>query len=146
MKKTTLGELKKTGYIPKTVNMELSSNLREKLNPGGRIFIDTPCSFWLYPITKIFSKKIHTKLLKGTVDFDHQQIWSEKSFKLSVEKAGFKILKYKTLSEYTQPADFYLRNMKIKNPFILFLGYAFYKLSPLIAKNKIMSVIQKYEN
>ncbi len=133
-------------YEHVTYPIDVLKNLRKKLNPGGRIFIDTPCSFWLYSITKIFSKTIYTKLLRGTVDFDHQQIWSEKSFKISVEKAGFKILKYKTLSEYTQPADFYLKNMKIKNPFILFLGHIFYKLAPFIAKNKIMSVIQKYEN
>ena len=117
--------------------------LRTKLKSGGRIFIDTPCTFWLYPITKIFSKRIYTKLLRGTVDFDHQQIWTYKSFKISIEKAGYKIIKYKTLSEFTQPADFYLRNMRINNPIVLMLGHLFYKYSSFIAKNKIMSVIKK---
>ena len=36
---------------------EVLSLLRSRLNPKGRIFIDTPCTFWLYPLTKIFFKE-----------------------------------------------------------------------------------------
>ena len=126
-----------------TFPVEVLKLLRKKLKKGGRIFIDTPCTFWLYPITKIFSKTIHKKLLRGTVDDNHQQIWTKKSFKFAVKSSGYKIKKYITLSEYTQPADFYLKNMKINNPIILLLGYIFYFLAPLIARNKIMSVIEK---
>ena len=30
-----------------------------KLKPKGKIFIDTPKQFWIYPITKILSKSIN---------------------------------------------------------------------------------------
>lgn len=117
------------------------SQLRSKLNPGGRIFIDTPCQFWLYPVTKLFSKKIHTQLLKGTVDFDHQQIWTQKSFEHVVKAAGMRVVKFTRLSEYTQPASFYLNNMGVTNPLVRLAGTVFVVLSPYIARNKIMSVI-----
>lgn len=117
--------------------------LRGKLKEDGCIFIDTPCQFWLYPFTKIISKNIHTKLLRGTVDYDHQQIWSKKSFETALNKSGFKVKKYKELSEYTQGASFYLDNMGISNPFIRTLGYIFISLAPAIAKNKIMCLATK---
>ena len=126
-----------------TFPVEVLELLRKKLKKGGRIFIDTPRTFWLYPLTKILSKSIHKKLLRGTVDDNHQQIWTNKSFEFAIKASGYKIKKFNTLSEYTQPADFYLRNMKINNPIILFFGYLFYFLSPFIAKNKIMAVIEK---
>ena len=115
--------------------------LRKKLKSNGKIFIDTPCAFWLYPVTRIFSKRIHTKLLKGTVDFDHQQIWTKKSFQISISKAGLQVIKFKRLSEYTQPPSFYMDNMEIKNPLLRAIGYIFVKLAPLIASNKIMAVL-----
>lgn len=117
--------------------------LRIKLKEDGYIFIDTPCQFWLYSFTKIISRNIHIKVLRGTVDYDHQQIWSKKSFETALNKSGFKITKYKQLSEYTQGASFYLDNMGIKNIFIRALGYLFVMLSPVIAKNKIMCLATK---
>jgi 2-polyprenyl-3-methyl-5-hydroxy-6-metoxy-1,4-benzoquinol methylase len=121
--------------------VEVLATLRSKLKDGGRIFIDTPCHFWLYPVTKILSKKIHTKLLNGTVDYDHQQIWSKTSFEVAVKKAGLKIQKFTRLSEYTQGADFYLNNMKIEKGVVRLAGKLFYWLSPYIAQNKIMAVV-----
>jgi len=115
--------------------------LRIKLNNGGRIFIDTPRHFWLYSVTKFFSKKIHTKLLRGTVDHDHQQIWSKRSFKIAINSAGFRIQKFSRLSEYTQGADFYLNNMGIKSGTARYAGKFFYFMAPLIARNKIMAVV-----
>ena len=38
MKKITLGELKKSGYTSKSINLELSSNLRKKLKSGESSF------------------------------------------------------------------------------------------------------------
>ena len=38
MKKITLGELKKSGYTSKSINLELSSNLRKKLKSGESTF------------------------------------------------------------------------------------------------------------
>lgn len=125
-----------------TFPLETLELLREKLKPNGKIFIDTPCTFWLYPITKFFSKHIHTKLLKGTVDADHQQIWSTKSFYTICQKAGFSVMSYKRLSEYTQPPEFYLDHMGITNPLLRLLGRIFVRLSPLISRNKIMAVIR----
>lgn len=126
-----------------TFPLDVLKLLRNKLKPGGKIFIDSPCTFWLYPLTKIFSKVLHKKLLSATVDFDHQQIWTKKSFCFAIRKSGYEIVKFVRLSEYTQPADFYLRNMKVKSPLIKLIGHFFYLLSPLIAKNKIMSLIEK---
>lgn len=126
-----------------TFPLETLNLLNKKLKPDGKIFIDTPCIFWLYPVTKFFSKKIHKKLLNGTVDFDHQQIWNKDCFYKICSDAGLKVLKFKRLSEYTQAPSFYLDNMGIKNPFLRLLGNVFVFLSPLISKNKIMSVIGK---
>jgi 2-polyprenyl-3-methyl-5-hydroxy-6-metoxy-1,4-benzoquinol methylase len=117
------------------------ADLRTRLVPGGRIFIDTPCEFWLYPVTKFFSRKIHTQLLRGTVDADHQQIWTSKSFDTVVHKAELKTVKFVRLSEYTQPASFYLKNMGITNPIVKLAGRVFFSLSPLIARNKIMAIV-----
>ena len=124
-----------------TFPIETLQMLREKLNPNGKIFIDPPCSFWLYPVAKFFSKTIYRKLLSGTVDADHQKIWSTKSFYKACSKSGYSVLRYKRLSEYTQPAQFYMKNMGITNPFLRLLDKIFVWLSPLIARNKIMAVI-----
>ena len=50
--------------------------------------------------------------------------------------------KYKELTEFTQPAAFYLDAMKIENIFIRLLGKAFYLLAPILARNKIISVLK----
>ena len=116
-------------------------DLRSKLNPFGKIFIDTPCEFWLYPVTKLFSNKIHTQLLEGTVTYDHQQIWTKQSFECIVSKAGLNVQTFVRLSEYTQPASFYLKNMGIQSFFVNLAGQIFFSLSPYIARNKIMSTL-----
>jgi len=117
--------------------------LRKKLvDSNGRIFVDTPCQFWIYPITKLFSKKLHTKVLRGTVDYDHQQIWSKSSFRYVVNKAGLRVEKYLETSEFTQGAEFYLDNMHIDNPALRLVGKIFYRLAKLIAKNKIMTILK----
>jgi 2-polyprenyl-3-methyl-5-hydroxy-6-metoxy-1,4-benzoquinol methylase len=123
---------------PINVLADLSSRLIDR---DSRVFIDTPCQFWLYPVTKMFSPKIHTKLLRGTVGYDHQQIWSKKSFCHVVGKAGFRVVKYVETTEFTQPAEFYMDNMKISNPIVRLAGKIFYRLAPRIAKNKIMALL-----
>lgn len=125
-----------------TFPLETLKILRSKLKNNGFIFIDTPCQFWLYPVTKLLSKDIHRKLLKGTVDHDHQQIYSKKSFSHVVNHCGFHIQKYLCISEYTQPPKFYLDNMNINSKFLRFMGNIFYRMSPFVAKNKIMAVIK----
>ena len=53
--------------------------MKEKLKKGGKVFIDTPKQFWIYPFTKLFSKGLYTKVLKGSVSTAHLQIWTYKS-------------------------------------------------------------------
>lgn len=45
--------------------------LAGKLKKRGKIFIDTPKQFFIYPLTKFFSKSIYTKILQGTVSTAH---------------------------------------------------------------------------
>ena len=121
---------------------EVLRSLKGKLiGPNAKVFIDTPCQFWIYPLTKLFSHRIHEKLLRGTVDYDHQQIWNKKSFDHVIKEAGFRVVKYVETSEFTQPAEFYMDNMKIKNFALRAIGKIFYRLAPYIAKNKIMAVL-----
>ncbi len=118
------------------------SSLRHKLSgPDSRIFIDTPCQFWIYPVTRSIHRPLYDKVLRGTVDYDHQQIWTKKSFEEAVSRAGFRIQRYSRLSEFTQPPSFYLDHMKITNPIVRLAGSLFYSAAPYVARNKIMSVL-----
>ncbi|MEQ1646318.1 MAG: class I SAM-dependent methyltransferase, partial [Pyrinomonadaceae bacterium] len=124
---------------PKSVLKQLAA----KLKPDGRIFIDTPKQFWLYPATKLASKSLYTKILRGTVSIYHLQIWSRKSFEIAVSASGLRVEKYHETSEYTMPASFYLRNMGITNPVVKLAGRVFYRNAKYLAKNKIMCVLVK---
>lgn len=115
--------------------------LSGKLKQNGRILIDTPKQFWLYSITSALSKSIYKKLLKATVSANHLQIWSKIAFELAVKKSGLRIVKYKEISEYTMPAEFYLKNMNLKNPLLMLAGIVFYKNARFLAKNKILAIL-----
>ena len=115
--------------------------LAGKLKAGGKLFIDTPKEFWIYPITKWMAKSVYTKLLRGTVSTAHLQIWSKKSFELVVRESGLKVNKYEESSEYTMPADFYLDNMSIRNLILRLAGRLFYGNAKWLAKNKILCVL-----
>ena len=117
--------------------------LLPKLSDGGKLFIDTPRQFWLYPFLKNINKALYKKLLKGTVTTGHLQIWSKKSFIHVIDKAGFKIHKYAELSEFTREPDYYLKNMGVTNKLIISIGRLFYKNAKYIAKNKIMCALVK---
>jgi 2-polyprenyl-3-methyl-5-hydroxy-6-metoxy-1,4-benzoquinol methylase len=117
--------------------------MESKLNKNGRIFIDTPKQFWLYPMLRVIAPPVYRKLLRGTVSKAHLQIWSKKSFIQILEKAGLKILKYKELSEFTMPPEYYLKNMNINNALMKLLGLLFYRNAKWMAKNKIMCVCEK---
>ena len=67
----------------------------------------------------------------------------EKAFDLVVEKSGLRVEKYSETSEYTMPANYYLRNMGIDNSFMRLLGRAFYSNSKYLAKNKILAVLTR---
>ncbi len=114
-----------------------------KLNDNGKIFIDTPKYFWLYPILQRTSKHLYSKLLKGTVSMAHLQLWSKESFYMVVKEAGLAVTKYSETSEFTMPADFYLHNMGINNKLLRIIGRLFYKSSKVLVRNKIMSVLSK---
>ncbi len=113
-----------------------------KLKAGGKVFIDTPKQFWIYPLTKLVSKPLYIKVLRGTVSAAHLQIWSRESFELVVRESGFRIEKYVESSEYTMPADFYMKNMNISNSIMRLVGRVFYGNAKLLAKNKILSVVR----
>ncbi len=123
--------------------IKVLKTLKAKLNSEGLIFIDTPKHFWIYPFFQFFSKKIYLKLLQGTVSLSHLQIWSLKSFEISVKKAGMKIDKIKLLSEFTMTPDYYLSNMKFKNKFVInFFTFIFFVIKKTF-KNKIFSTLKK---
>jgi len=115
--------------------------LAGKLKTGGKLFIDTPKQFWIYPLTRLVSKPLYTKVLKGTVSAAHLQIWSKKSFELVVGDSGLKISKYEESSEYTMPAGFYMKNMDITHPMLQLAGHVFYRNAKWLAKNKIVCVL-----
>lgn len=115
--------------------------LAGKLKREGKIFIDTPKQFWIYPFSRFFSKELYAKILRGTVSTMHLQIWSRKSFDYIVNKSGLKPIKYIEVSEYTMPPQFYMNNMGIRNPIIRLAGFVFYKNARYLAKNKIMSIL-----
>jgi SAM-dependent methyltransferase len=116
--------------------------LASKLKPDGRIFIDTPKVFWLYPVTRWLAPGLHAKLLKGTVSLNHLQIWSRRSFHHAVEKSGLRITKYAETSEYTMGADYYLsKRMGIQNSTVRCMGHLFFRVARWVAKNKIIAVL-----
>jgi len=117
--------------------------LSGKLKSGGKLFVDTPKQFWIYPITKLISKSLYTKVLRGTVSTAHLQIWSKKSFELVVKESDLKISKYEESSEYTMPADYYMKNMGLRNPILKLSGRVFYRTAKWLAKNKIVCVLSK---
>jgi 2-polyprenyl-3-methyl-5-hydroxy-6-metoxy-1,4-benzoquinol methylase len=123
--------------------IEVLRLLASKLEPNGKIFIDTPKSFWLYPATRILSPTLHDKLLHGTLSLSHLQIWSPGAFKIAVSKAGLKVCKYKETNEYTMPAAYYLDNMRISNQLVRLAGFAFYRLAKSLARNKIMALVSR---
>lgn len=116
--------------------------LATKLKADSIVFIDTPKQFWIYPLAKLLSKSLYAKLLKGTVDHDHQQIWSRKSFELVARQAGLQIVKYRELSEFTMNPEFYLKNMGITNSIMVSAAKLFYRSATLTANNKIMAVLK----
>lgn len=117
--------------------------LSGKLKDGGKLFIDTPKQFWIYPFTKFISSSLYQKVLRGTVSTAHLQIWSKKSFELVIKKCGLKISKYEESSEYTMPADYYLKNMGIASPIVRLAGQVFYRYAKWLAKNKIVCVLSR---
>jgi 2-polyprenyl-3-methyl-5-hydroxy-6-metoxy-1,4-benzoquinol methylase len=112
-----------------------------KLKAGGKVFVDTPKQFWIYPLTQLVSKSLYTKVLRGTVTTAHLQIWSRRSFELVVRESGLRIDKYEESSEYTMPADYYMKNMGISNPILRLIGRVFYRNAKRLANNKIVSVL-----
>lgn len=117
--------------------------LHDKLKNNGKIFIDTPRQFFIYPITKILSKDLYSKVLKGTVSSAHLQIWSKTSFLKCITNSNLSMSKYKEIGEFTMEPDFYMKNMGIKSVFIKRLGRIFYQLTLKVLKNKILSVLKK---
>ena len=119
--------------------------LSSKLKDRGKIFIDTPKQFWIYPLTRWVSPPLYTKVLQGTVSSAHLQIWSKTAFQWVVRSARLKIVKYEEWSEYTMPADYYLGNMGIEHPLLRAAGRAFHANAKWLARNKIVCLLSKRE-
>jgi 2-polyprenyl-3-methyl-5-hydroxy-6-metoxy-1,4-benzoquinol methylase len=115
--------------------------LAGKLKPGGKLFIDTPKQFWIYPFAKAVSSRLYARILRGTVSTYHLQIWSKKAFDRVVSESGLSVVKYRESSEYTMPADFYLKNMGITNPLLRLAGRLLYADARWLARNKIVCVL-----
>ncbi len=123
--------------------VNLLTVLRTKLKPAGIIFIDTPRQFWIYPFFKYLFKPIYRKIVKGTVSKSHLQIWSDESFKKSVQLSNLKIQKISYFSELTMDTDLYLQQMGIKFKPIKLIIRLFSR--PLVSTfyNKIYCVLEK---
>ena len=125
--------------------LETLSLLATKLNPGGRIFVDTPKTFWLYPALRAVWPSLYGKLCDGTVTKSHLQIWTRRSFEHAVKASSLGISRYAEVSEFTMPPDFYLASMAVKNAAVRLAGRLFYANARWLAKNKIMSVLARTE-
>lgn len=120
---------------------EVLALLRKKLKPGGRIFIDTPRQFWLYPVARSLSRGLYTKILNGTVTVYHLQIWSRRAFERVVAQSGLAALKYAERTEFTMAPEYYLDNMGIRNPVMRIAGGLLYRNADRLMRNKIMCVL-----
>ena len=116
--------------------------LRDKLAPGGRIFIDTPRQFWLYPILRALPfAPLYEKLLAGTVTKSHLQIWSDTAFDLAAAQANCVFEKRSVDSALTMDADFYLDNMGIQSGPLRRVGQALHAVGRFILRNKIFCIL-----
>ncbi len=111
---------------------------KAKLVEGGRVFINTPKQFWIYPISKLFSKKLYKMVLRGTVSEAHLQIWSSKSFRKFIFESGFDVEKYEEAFEMTMDPEFYLKNMGFHNKFVTIVAKSVFTLMQGFIKNKIL--------
>jgi len=119
--------------------------LAGKLKPDGKIFIDTPRQFWIYPLTRILSRRLHLKLLRGTVSPAHLQIWSARAFGIAIQRAGLHVERMTAWAEFTLPCEYYLANMGITDPALRFAGRAMYVAARFILRNKIACVLTNPE-
>jgi|KBSMisStandDraft_5_1062788.scaffolds.fasta_scaffold93306_2 2-polyprenyl-3-methyl-5-hydroxy-6-metoxy-1,4-benzoquinol methylase len=117
--------------------------LAGKLKPGGRLFVDTPKTFWLFPVLRVLCPPIYRKLCRGTVTREHLQIWTRRAFHRVAGAASLRVTRYAELSEFTMPPEFYLRSMGIENPLLVAAGRLFYRSAGRLAKNKIMAVLER---
>tara|TARA_Y100000816_G_C26071056_1_gene563382 strand:- start:255 stop:1103 length:849 start_codon:yes stop_codon:yes gene_type:complete len=121
----------------------LISVLEKKLNKNGKIFIDTPRQFWIYPLFRKINSYIYKKILRGTVSAAHLQIWTNYSFELSLKNTDLKIFKKKYYTELTQDPDYYIRGMNINNKIIKSILVFLAGLMLFTFRNKIFAVLKK---
>jgi 2-polyprenyl-3-methyl-5-hydroxy-6-metoxy-1,4-benzoquinol methylase len=121
--------------------LETLSLLATKLNVGGRVLVDTPKTFWLYPVLRAAAPSLYGKLCDGTVTRAHLQIWTRRSFEHVVRASSLRIARYAEVSEFSMPPDFYLESMAVKSAAMRLAGRLFYSNARWLAKNKIMAVL-----
>lgn len=123
--------------------VEVLRSLRDKLAPDGRIFIDTPRQFWLYPALRLLPiRSLYDKLLIGTVSKAHLQIWSDRAFDRAISDAGCTAEKRKIEAALTMDADFYLERMGIRSGPLLMLGRLLHAVGRIVLRNKILCVLR----
>ncbi|HEX6372049.1 MAG TPA: class I SAM-dependent methyltransferase [Longimicrobium sp.] len=116
--------------------------LAPKLKPRGLIFIDTPRTFWLYPLLRTASPALYTRLCRGTVTRSHLQLWTRRAFDTVAEECGLRVERYRECSEFTMPAEYYLNNMGITSRWVRLVGRMFHAYAGVLARNKIMAVLR----
>lgn len=119
------------------------ANLRGKLTEDGRLFIDTPRQFWLYPVLdSLPTKSVYDRLLVGTVSRSHLQIWSNRAFERTIHDARFEFEKRMTASALTMDADFYLDQMGIRSGILRMAGRALHGIGRGMLRNKFYCVLK----
>lgn len=121
---------------------EVMRLLATKLKPGGRVFVDTPKVFWLYPLLRIANRRLYARLCRGTISRSHLQIWTRRAFETVTRAGGLRIERYRECSELTMPATYYLDLMGIRQPLLRLLGRVFHRSVHVLARNKIMAVLR----
>jgi SAM-dependent methyltransferase len=122
---------------------EVLQTLASKLKPSGRIFIDTPRQFWLYPFSRLCMPPLYGRLLRGTISIAHLQIWSHAAFHRVVAQAGLKVLKYEEANEFTMPMAHYLMLMGIRQRWLVAIASVFYRWLRALTPNKIVCVLER---
>jgi 2-polyprenyl-3-methyl-5-hydroxy-6-metoxy-1,4-benzoquinol methylase len=100
--------------------VEVFTDCQKALVPHGQIYIHTPCRcFWdslsLLLIRIPGLRKVGLKWLKTRVSAAHLQLWTSKSLKLALTKAGFRVSRLTRELELSWPLESYVAVYLRKN-------------------------------
>lgn len=128
--------------------VQAAANLME---PGGYLFIDTPCRDAFYHRSGEWMAKLSGGRLKGFLHdlysshrFGHKHILSKADMQLLCQQTGLQLVKIELIHELSFPYTFYLKKI-LKQPALvkaaLPLVQLFFRLFPI--RNKMLVVAQK---